>query len=88
VANTSETTTPAFDVTKNYVRFRELREDGYVDFDFSIGDPQLSVELTMKLADYQSFCNSVGATYLTRAEALAIEFDKCKWRYGLPGQYE
>jgi phenol hydroxylase P0 protein len=47
---------PAFDVNRNYVRFRELREDGYVLFDFAIGDPELAVELTLPLAGYLAFC--------------------------------
>ena len=38
---------PAFDVTRRYVRFRELRSDGYVLFDFAIGDPETSVELML-----------------------------------------
>ena len=76
---------PAFDVDRRYVRFRELRADGYVEFDFAIGDPELSVELTLPLVAYQAFCRDNDVTYLTRDQAAAVDFEKSKWRYGQPG---
>jgi len=76
---------PAFDVNRHYVRFRELRADGFVEFDFSIGDPELSVELTLPLSAYQAFCRQHAVTYLTREQERAVDHEKSKWRYGLPG---
>jgi phenol hydroxylase P0 protein len=76
---------PAFDVNRRYVRFRELRADGYVEFDFAIGDPELCVELTLPLTAYQSFCRDNAVTYLTRAQEAAVDFERSKWRYGVPG---
>ena len=74
-----------FDVSRYYVRFRELRDDGYVLFDFSIGDPELAVELTLPLAAYQTFCRERGVTYLTREQAETIDFERSKWQFGSPG---
>lgn len=79
---------PTFDVRKNYVRFRELRTDGYVLFDFAIGDPELAVELTLPLAAYRAFCRERGVIYLTRQEAESIDFEQSKWRYGAAGLKE
>lgn len=76
---------PAFDVTRRYVRFRALREDGYVQFDFAIGDPGLSVELTLLLRDYQEFCRANHVSYLTREQGEAVDFDQSIWRFGQPG---
>ena len=76
---------PMFDVSRRYVRFRELRQDGYVEFDFAIGDPELCVELTLPLTAYQAFCREHAVTYLTRAQEEAVDFERSKWRYGVPG---
>ena len=42
------------------VRITGLRR-GFVDFDFILGDPQLSVELLMPAAEFQDFCQREGA---------------------------
>jgi phenol/toluene 2-monooxygenase (NADH) P0/A0 len=76
---------PDFDVNRRYVRFRELRPDGFVEFDFAIGDPELSVELVMLLKDYQAFCLKNNVTYLTREQGKALDSEQSKWRFGAPG---
>lgn len=79
---------PGFDVAKRYVRFRELRDDGYVSFDFAIGDPELAVELILPLPDYQAFCREQGVIYLTRDQAAALDLEQAKWRNDHPGIQE
>jgi phenol/toluene 2-monooxygenase (NADH) P0/A0 len=78
----------AFDVSRHYVRFRELRDDGYVLFDFAIGDPDLTVELTLPLAGYLAFCRERSVVYLTRDSAKAIDFEQFSGRFGAPGREE
>jgi phenol hydroxylase P0 protein len=34
---------PPFDLTKRYVRLTQVRADGFVEFEFAIGDPGLAV---------------------------------------------
>jgi phenol hydroxylase P0 protein len=77
-----------FDVSRRYVRFIGISSNGYVHFDFSIGDPELSVELTMKLKDYEEFCRSSDVQYLTEEQEQVVDEQKTKWRYGVPGLYE
>jgi phenol/toluene 2-monooxygenase (NADH) P0/A0 len=77
-----------FDVTRRYVRIRQRRDDGYVEFDFSIGDPGLSVELVMASPDYDSFCTANRVAHLSRDEADALDLEQLKWRYGQPGLSE
>lgn len=76
---------PAFDVGRRYVRFRELSAEGYVRFDFAIGDPELAVELTLPLTAYQAFCREHDVVYLTREQAQTLDFEQSKWRFGRPG---
>lgn len=70
---------------QRYVRLREQRDDGFVIFDFAIGDPGLSCELIMPLAAYREFCASNHVVHLTDAEGRQIDADALKWRYGQPG---
>ncbi len=76
---------PPFDATRRYVRFRGLRSDGYVRFDFAIGEPEIAVELMLSLPAYQEFCRTNAVTWLTRAQADAVDIENSKWRVGAPG---
>ncbi|WP_028220304.1 phenol hydroxylase subunit [Paraburkholderia oxyphila] len=84
----SETQTPLgrpFDVSQRYVRLREHRADGFVAFDFSIGDPRICVELVMREADYRAFCRTHEVEHLSGEDGAALDAEELKWRYGLPG---
>ena len=78
----------AFDVTQRYVRFRHQRRDGFVEFDFSIGDPALSVELVMPWQAYERFCAANSVVHLSDEEGEALDAEQLKWRYGQPGLAE
>jgi len=84
----AEPASRVFDVTRRYVRVRERRDDGFVEFDFSIGDPGLSVELVMSAPDYESFCATHHVFHLSDDEAEALDLEQLKWRYGQPGLTE
>lgn len=52
-------TTPSvtrFDATRRYVRVCERRPDGFIEFEFAIGDPALCVELMLPEAAFHEFC--------------------------------
>ncbi|MDH4458031.1 MAG: phenol hydroxylase subunit [Nevskia sp.] len=76
------------DAQQRYVRLREQRDDGFVIFDFAIGDPQLSCELIMPLLAYREFCASNHVVHLNDAQAAQIDREALKWRYGQPGVTE
>lgn len=46
----------SFDLGKKYVRVSQVRTDGMVEFDFSIGAPELYVELMLPLDAFSEFC--------------------------------
>lgn len=52
--NTSSTT--RFDAMRRYVRVCERRPDGFIEFEFAIGDPALCVELMLPEAAFHEFC--------------------------------
>lgn len=47
---------PELDTTKRFVRVMERRTDGLVSFEFSIGWPELAVELMLPAAAFDEFC--------------------------------
>ncbi|QPS06731.1 phenol hydroxylase [Delftia acidovorans] len=55
---------PACDLSRRSVRVLQRRANGFVEFEFSVGWPELVVELTMAEPDFQDFCRRQGATVL------------------------
>ncbi|MBS0446465.1 MAG: phenol hydroxylase subunit [Proteobacteria bacterium] len=49
---------PACDTARKYVRITERRDDGLVAFEFSIGWPELVVELLLPEAAFDEFCRT------------------------------
>ena len=47
---------PAFGVRQRYVRLLQVRPDGFVEFEFAIGEPELAVELILPADAYREFC--------------------------------
>ena len=52
--NDDDTTT--FDATRKFVRVIRERDNGLVAFEFSIGWPELAVELVLPRAAFDEFC--------------------------------
>lgn len=48
--------TPSCDMARKYVRLLERRPDGLVSFEFSIGWPELAVELMLPVTAFDEFC--------------------------------
>ena len=48
---------PAVDTTQRFVRVTEQRPDGLVAFEFSIGWPELMVELLLPRPAFAAFCS-------------------------------
>jgi len=49
---------PSVDMDRKYVRLVERRGDGMVEFEFSISDPSIYVEMLLPEAAYEDFCRS------------------------------
>ena len=76
------------DPRARYVRFHRLTENGFVEFAFGVGSPELMAELVMPLAAYREFCRVNRVVYLTREQEQAMDHEQAKWRYGAPGVKE
>ena len=69
-----------FDVTRKYVRVLGTLQSGLVEFEFSVGEPEMAVELVMPKAAFDEFCASnqvefIGASLAVSADADADDAD-------------
>lgn len=55
---------PVFDLRRRYVRLLQVRSDGFVEFEFAIGEPELAVELILPADAYREFCRNNGVIEL------------------------
>lgn len=68
-----------------YVRLLRRRSDGFVEFVFSIGDPDLGVELILPEKAYAQFCAHNRVRFLSADEARESDVRASKWRFGQVG---
>jgi phenol hydroxylase P0 protein len=59
----------AFDPFRKYVRVTGEREDGFVEFDFALGEPELFAEMMLTRAAFEEFCAAQGVVVLDAAGA-------------------
>ncbi len=59
-----------FDTTRKFVRVIETRQDGLIEFEFAIGEPELFVELIMPAHAFAEFCEANQVTVLDQVRAL------------------
>lgn len=73
---------PAIDVSKKYVRLIERRPDGFVEFEFAIGDPDLYAEMLLPADAYEAFCEANTVIQLGPRDESA-EGESSDWNWNL-----
>jgi len=58
---------PRVDVSKRSVRILRTRDNGFIEFEFSVGWPELMVELMLTKPDFEEFCQQQRAQILAAA---------------------
>lgn len=53
-----------FDPSRRFVRVRRVRDDGFVEFEFAIGDPTMFVEMILPRQALAGFCAANDVTLL------------------------
>jgi len=71
-----------------FVRVRARRHDGFLEFDFAIGDPDLTVELILPEPAFEEFCATHRVRHLSAEECAHVDADQAKWQYGQPSPPE
>jgi len=70
---------------QRYVRVTNVVNGKYVEFEFAIGDPTINVELVLPFEHFKTFCEMNQVEHMTPEQEAAVEYDKLKWRFGVPG---
>lgn len=65
-----------------YVRVTSRDRPGLVEFNFSINDPTLYLEMILPVLAFEDFCRSNQVRFLTDEQAEAVAKQQEKWRYG------
>lgn len=73
-------TEPVLDVTKKFVRITERRPDGFIEFDFAVGEPELFVEMLLPEAAFHEFCTANQVALLEGERPSGEEQDDWTWR--------
>lgn len=68
-----------------YVRVTGTQRQRFVEFEFSLGDPALAVEMIMPFEAFEEFCARNQIQHLTPEQIAQLEYDRLKWRFGQPG---
>jgi phenol hydroxylase P0 protein len=68
--------TENFDIRRKFVRETGRTHNGFVEFEFSIGDPDTAVELVMPPAAYEEFCRTHGVETLQSRAPLPAGADE------------
>ena len=59
----------AFDPFRKFVRVTGERDDGFVEFDFALGEPELFAEMMLTRAAFEEFCAAQNVVVLDGAGA-------------------
>lgn len=72
----------SFDPSRRFVRIKTIRDDGFVEFLFAIGDPELAAEMILPKAAFEQFAAAPGVETISDEEALRIEAKVNQYLYG------
>ena len=70
---------------KKFVRVTGVRSGRYVEFEFSVNDADLTVELILPFAAFEEFCALQEAVDCRPRKRSPSEFEKLAWRARQPG---
>jgi phenol hydroxylase P0 protein len=68
-----------FDPAIRYVRLTRVRDDGFIEFEFAIGDPDLAVELIMRREAFDEFCRDNHVRLVPPVQGAAIDRARMRW---------
>ena len=69
-----------FNPEKRFVRFIEKRDDGFVEFEFAVGEPEIFAEMILKAEDYEIFCKEQGVVMIDEDPNPIDKSDDFEWR--------
>lgn len=68
-----------------FIHVTGTQRDKFIEFEFSLGDPELAVEMIMPVQAFEEFCAEHQVQHLSADEVCKLEYERMKWRFGQPG---
>ncbi len=65
-----------------FVRITGVAHGGFVEFQFSIGDPTLYLEMILPSVAFEEFCAENKAVHLSAHQGRQVDDDRAKWSGG------
>jgi phenol hydroxylase P0 protein len=80
--------TLTFDPTRKFVRVTELRRDGFVEFEFALGEPELFVEMILPATAFDEFCALNKVSFVDENARLKLDAredtaERAEWNWSL-----
>lgn len=68
------------DTSKRYVLVRNVRDDGYIEFDFSLGEPEIFLEMILSTSAFNEFCQDNEVIRITEDDLSGQSTAEQVWR--------
>ena len=65
-----------------FVRVTDRNHRGFVEFQFSIGDPSMYLEMTLPPPAFEEFCREHQVRVLSDEEGARVDAKERRWRFG------
>ena len=65
--------------SKRFVRITNPDRKGFVEFNFSIGDPTIYLEMILDKPAFEAFCKEEGTVFLTPEQELVVDDLDARW---------
>lgn len=76
----SSSAQPEMDTTRRFVRVCGERGNGFVEFEFAIGEPEVFAEMILERSAFLEFCQANNVEMLPPSEDSGVEVSDWDWR--------
>lgn len=68
---------------KKFIQIMEIRDDGFVEFNFAVGEAAMNVELILPYKAFIEFCQNNRVSFFTEEQDAEVLIDNENWQFGL-----
>lgn len=68
---------------KKFVQIIAIKDNGFVEFYFAIGEAVMNVELLLPYKAFIEFCQNNRVSFFTQEQEKVLLIDNKNWKYGL-----
>lgn len=68
---------------KKFVQIIDIKDNGFVEFYFAIGEASMYVELLLPFKAFIQFCSNNRVSFFTQSQEDELLLDNQNWKYGL-----